>query len=143
MARKLDSTKIWVFGKSVLRAERTRGPQMAKIQNSKNPIRDGQKVGRVPISMGDGLKNPNGAILDQNPLDTKNPRTLDPGLVGPIGPYWPTGVFFADTSIGPRAPFGGLFVATISLQQVDSFCLLPSPLSDGRLGSRRRQNMSK
>ena len=64
---------------------------MAKSQNSKNPIRDGQNVGRVPISMGDGFKNPNGDILDQNPLDTNflgklDPRPVDPGCcIGPCG----------------------------------------------------------
>ena len=57
---------------------------MAKIQNSQNPIRNGQNVGRVPISMGDGFKNSNGAILDQNPLGTKNPGKLDPGPIGPL-----------------------------------------------------------
>ena len=68
---------------------------MAKIQNSKNPIRDGQKVGRVPISMGDGFKNPNGPVLDQNPKDTNFLGKLDPRPMGPIFPIGPRGPIWA------------------------------------------------
>ena len=52
--------------KKVLRAQRTRGPKMAKIQNSKNPIRSAQNVGRVLISMGAQ------ALIQKGPIWAKN-----------------------------------------------------------------------
>ena len=80
-------TKYEGFKKNVLRARRTRGPKMAKIQNSKNPIRSAQNVGQVPISMGDGFKNQKRVILDQKSRDIKNAKNWDPGpsLLSPLG----------------------------------------------------------
>ena len=71
-------TKYEGFKKNVLRARRTRGPKMAKIQNSKNPIRSAQNVGQVQINMGDGFKNQKRVILDQKSRNIKNPN--DPSV---------------------------------------------------------------
>ena len=60
--------------------------------------------------MGDGFKNSNGAILDQNPLGTKNPGKLDPGPMGPIFPIGPRGPIWALAAItlwGPVCKAGG------------------------------------
>ncbi len=82
------SPKAGQYGQEkMLRGQRTRGPKMAKIQNSKNPIRSAQNVGQVPISMGDVFKNQKRVILDQNSRDIKNPKKWDPGpsLLSPLG----------------------------------------------------------
>ena len=64
---------------------------MVKKQNSRNLIRYVRNVGRVPISMGDGLKKND--IFWKNMLDHRKSKIIGPKRVPTWGPYWPTGVF--------------------------------------------------
>ena len=65
---------------------------MAKNQNSQNSIRSSRNFGKVLISIADGFKNPERAILDQICWTIENPKFLDPRgfpYWAPIGTYWP------------------------------------------------------
>ena len=76
---------------------------MAKIQNSRKSIRYAQNVRRVPISMGNGFKNPKRPILDQICRTIENPKFWDPRgspIWGPIGPR----AFFLQTPVSPCGP---------------------------------------
>ena len=79
--------------KKVLRARRTRGPKIVKIQKFPKSNRHDQNVGKVKYIGKTRLKIQNHPILGQNPkdfiflwmLDSKN--ILYRALFVPIGPY--------------------------------------------------------
>ena len=79
---------------------------MAKIQNSKNPIRSAQNVGRVLISIGAHPSIQKGPILAKNCEGHIFGEFWGPEPMGPIGPICPRGPWLL-------SPLGGLLVSRV------------------------------